>query len=53
MRGDIENVVNTTYDNATIQIAPPTDGPVQPVDEIIIPTQAGDAVEISGGSDQP
>jgi hypothetical protein len=47
MRGDIESVVNDTYDNASIKIVPPTDGPVQPVGEIVVPTESGDAVEIS------
>jgi hypothetical protein len=48
MRGEIESVVDNTYDNATIKVEPPTDGPSQPVDPInIAPTESGDAVEIS------
>ena len=47
MRGQIENVVDSTYDNATIKIEPPTDGPVQPVGDIVVPTESGDALEIS------
>ncbi|MCC7025257.1 MAG: zf-HC2 domain-containing protein [Thermomicrobiales bacterium] len=47
MRGEIESVVNDTYNNASIKIEPPTDGPVQPVGEIVVPTESGDAVEIS------
>jgi hypothetical protein len=46
MRGDIESVVDATYDNATYIVTPPTDGPVQPVDEIIVPTTSGEAVAI-------
>src|SRR5829696_165884 len=47
MRGTIETVVDDNYDNATYQVAPPTDGPVQPIDEIEVPTTAGDAIEKS------
>jgi hypothetical protein len=48
MRGEIESVVDNTYDSATIKLEPPTDGPSQPVDPInIAPTESGDAVEIS------
>jgi hypothetical protein len=48
MRGEIESVVDNTYDNATIKLEPPTDGPSQPVDPInIAPTESGDSVEIS------
>lgn len=47
MRGAIEGVVDDTYDNATYKVIPGTDGPVQPVDEIIVPTESGDALEIS------
>jgi len=47
MRGTIEGVVDNTYDNATYQVIPPTDGPVQPVGEIVVPTEAGDAIERS------
>ena len=47
MRGQIENVVDSTYDNATIKIEPPTDGPVQPAGDIVVPTESGDALEIS------
>jgi hypothetical protein len=47
MRGQIEDVVQNTYDNATIKIEPPTDGPVQPVGEIVVPTESGDALELS------
>src|SRR5215218_1108834 len=47
MRGTIETVVDDNYDNATYQVAPPTDGPVQPIDEIVVPTTAGDAIEKS------
>jgi len=47
MRGTIESVVDTTYDNATYKVIPPTDGPVQPVGEIVVPTEAGDAIERS------
>ena len=46
MHGQIETVVDQTYDDATYKIEPPTDGPVQPIDEIIVPTESGDAVEI-------
>ena len=47
MRGQIETVVDDNYDNASIKLIPPTDGPTQPVGEIIVPTASGDAVEIS------
>ena len=47
MRGAIEGVVDDTYDNATYQVIPPTDGPMQPVGEIEVPTESGDALEIS------
>lgn len=47
MRGQIETVVDDNYDNASIKLIPPTDGPSQPVGEIIVPTSSGDAVEIS------
>jgi hypothetical protein len=47
MRGTIETVVDDTYDNATYKVVPPTDGPTQPVGEIVVPTEAGDAREIS------
>jgi hypothetical protein len=47
MRGTIEGVVDDTYNNATYIVAPPTDGPVQPVDEIVVPTESGDALELS------
>jgi hypothetical protein len=47
MRGQIETVVDDTYNNASIKMLPPTDGPVQPVGEIVVPTESGDAVEIS------
>ena len=47
MRGAIEGVVDDTYDNATYQVIPPTDGPMQPVGEIVVPTESGDALEIS------
>jgi hypothetical protein len=47
MRGQIEGVVDATYDDATYKVIPPTDGPVQPVDEIVVPTESGDAVEMS------
>ena len=47
MRGAIEGVVDDTYDNATYKVSPPTDGPTQPVDEIVVPTESGDALEIS------
>jgi hypothetical protein len=46
MRGQIESVVDATYDDATYKVIPGTDGPVQPVGEIIVPTQSGDALEI-------
>jgi hypothetical protein len=46
MRGQIETVVDDNYDNATYKVIPGTDGPVQPVDEIIVPTESGEAVEI-------
>jgi hypothetical protein len=47
MRGAIESVVDNTYDNATYKVEPPTDGPTQPVGEIVIPTESGEAREIS------
>jgi hypothetical protein len=47
MRGAIEGVVDDTYDNATYRVIPPTDGPTQPIDEIVVPTQPGDALELS------
>lgn len=47
MRGQIETVVDDNYDNASIKLIPPTDGPTQPVGEIIVPTASGEAVEIS------
>ncbi len=47
MRGAIEGVVDDTYDNATYKVIPPTDGPMQPVGEIVVPTESGDALEIS------
>ena len=47
MRDVIEGVVDNTYDNATYKVIPPTDGPVQPVGEIVVPTEAGDAIERS------
>jgi Putative zinc-finger len=47
MRGTIEGVVDDTYDDATYQVIPPTDGPLQPVGEIEVPTESGEAVEIS------
>jgi hypothetical protein len=47
MRGTIETVVDDTYDNATYKVIPPTDGPTQPVGEIVVPTESGDAREIS------
>ena len=47
MRGAIETVVDNTYDNATYKVEPPTDGPTQPVGEIVIPTESGEAREIS------
>jgi hypothetical protein len=46
MRGQIETVVDATYDDATYKVIPGTDGPVQPVGEIIVPTESGDALEI-------
>jgi len=46
MRGLIEDSVDETYDNATYKVIPPTDGPVQPVGEIVVPTTSGDALEI-------
>ena len=47
MRGTIETVVDDTYANATYKLVPATDGPTQPVGEIVVPTTAGDAVELS------
>jgi hypothetical protein len=47
MRGAIEGVVDDTYDDATYKVIPPTDGPTQPVGEIVVPTESGDALEIS------
>ena len=47
MRDVIEGVVDDTYDNATYKVIPPTDGPVQPVGEIVVPTESGDAIERS------
>jgi hypothetical protein len=47
MRGTIETVVDETYDNATYKVIPGTDGPVQPVGEIEVPTESGDAIEMS------
>jgi hypothetical protein len=47
MRDTIEGVVDDTYDNATYKVIPPTDGPTQPVGEIVVPTESGDALEIS------
>ncbi len=47
MRGNIETVVDDTYDNATYKVIPGTDGPTQPVGEIVVPTQPGEAVEMS------
>lgn len=47
MHDAIETVVDNTYDNATYKVIPPTDGPTQPVDEIVVPTEPGDAREIS------
>ncbi|MFT4039006.1 MAG: zf-HC2 domain-containing protein [Thermomicrobiales bacterium] len=47
MRGEIETVVDDNYNNASIKMEPPTDGPVQPVGPITVPTEAGDSVEIS------
>jgi hypothetical protein len=46
MRGQIETTVDDTYDNATYKVIPATDGPVQPVDEIIVPTESGEAIEV-------
>ncbi|MBW3631423.1 MAG: hypothetical protein KY456_00205, partial [Chloroflexi bacterium] len=47
MRGTIETVVDDTYDNATYKVIPGTDGPAQPVGEIVVPTESGDAIEMS------
>jgi hypothetical protein len=47
MHDSIEGVVDDTYDNATYKVIPPTDGPTQPVGEIVVPTESGDALEIS------
>ncbi|MCA9881248.1 MAG: hypothetical protein KC442_25790, partial [Thermomicrobiales bacterium] len=47
MRGQIETVVDDNYNNASIRMEPATDGPVQPIGEIVVPTETGDAVEIS------
>ena len=47
MRGQIETVVDDNYNNASIRMEPPTDGPVQPIGEITVPTETGEAVEIS------
>jgi hypothetical protein len=47
MRGTIETVVDATYDDATYKVVPPTDGPTQPVGEIVVPTEAGASREIS------
>ena len=47
MRGAIETVVDETYDNATYKVIPGTDGPTQPVGEIVVPTESGDAIEMS------
>ena len=47
MRGTIETVVDDTYDNATYKVEPPTDGPVEPIDEIVVPTTPGEAIEKS------
>ena len=47
MRGTIETVVDDTYDNATYKVIPGTDGPTQPVGEIMVPTTPGDAIEMS------
>jgi len=47
MHGQIEAVVDDTYNNASIKLEPPTDGPVQPIGEIVVPTESGDALEIS------
>jgi hypothetical protein len=46
MRGQIETVVDDNYDNATYKVIPGTDGPVQPVGEITVPTESGEAIEI-------
>lgn len=46
MRGQIETNVDATYDDATYKVVPATDGPVQPIGEIIVPTESGDALEI-------
>jgi hypothetical protein len=46
MRGQIETTVDDTYDDATYKVIPATDGPVQPVDEIIVPTESGEAIEV-------
>ena len=46
MHGEIEAVVDDTYNNATYKIEPPTDGPTQPIGEIIVPTESGDALEV-------
>jgi hypothetical protein len=47
MRGDIETVVDATYDDATYKVIPGTDGPTQPVGEITVPTESGESLEIS------
>lgn len=47
MRGQIETVVDDTYNNASIKMVPATDGPVQPIGPITVPTETGEAVEIS------
>ena len=47
MRGAIEGVVDDTYNNATYKVIPPTDGPSQPIGEIVVPTESGEAVELS------
>jgi hypothetical protein len=47
MHDSIEGVVDDTYDNATYKVIPSTDGPTQPVGEIVVPTESGDALEIS------
>ena len=47
MHGQIEAVVDDTYNNASIKLEPPTDGPVQPIGDIVVPTTSGDALEIS------
>ncbi len=46
MRGQIETTVDDTYDDATYKVIPATDGPVQPVGEIIVPTESGEAIEV-------